>query len=212
MSVVPSLPTAAAVDAAVARVLARPELQEAPPTVWQRLWTWLREHLAEWWERIRALLALDPGTVQQTGETLLWVASVIGLAIVVVMLFRVLDGRRLPRSAPATSVLVDEPRARSLAEALAAAAAAAGAGAFLAAARTLYLAVLLWLDAHGHARFADDKTGSEYEREVHPGTLRTAFGSMLRAFYPVAYGGRADAPAAYARMRALASQMGVPER
>lgn len=208
----PNLPTAAAVDAAVARVLARPEFQEAPPTVWERLWTWMREHLAAWWERLRAFLALDPGTVRETGETLLWVVSVIGLAIVLVTLLRLLDGRRPARSVPAASVLVDEPRARSLAEALSAAAAAAGAGAFLAAAHTLYLAVLLWLDAHGHARFSEDKTGGEYEREVHPGTLRTAFGGMLRVFYPVAYGGRADAPAAYARMRALASEMGVPER
>jgi len=74
------------------------------------------------------------------------------------------------------------------------------------------VAVLLWLDGAGYARFAEDKTGAEYAREVRPGALRTAFTGVLRAFYPVAYGGRADAPGAYARMRELASRMGVPER
>ena len=57
--------------------------------------------------------------------------------------------------------------------------------------RVLYHGVLLWLDESGQARYEDDKTGGEYADEIRGRELRPSFRSLLRAFYPVAYGGKA---------------------
>jgi len=197
------------IDAAVARVLARPEFHEPPPTPWQRFTEWCGERLRELSEWFRGW-ELDAETVRDAGDVVLWVAGAATLALVGLALVNLLRGRRWRDGVRPSSVAVQAAAARSFEAELAAATAAAAAGAFLAAAHALYLAVLLWLDGARLARFGDDKTGAEYARELAPGSVRQGFVALLAAFYPVAYGGRADAAGAYARMRALAAQMGMP--
>jgi hypothetical protein len=93
---------------------------------------------------------------------------------------------------------------------LATAASAAADGRFLDAARALYLGVVLWLSAAGQLRFDEAATGEEYARRL-PGEAGGAFRALLATFYPLAFGGRPATTDAYARMRAAASALGVPE-
>jgi hypothetical protein len=212
MSTASSLPTAEQVEAAIARALARPEFH-APEGPWERMVAWLREHAAILWHWLHGLFALNPDRVRETGETLLWVVTAIAVGVAVLGVAKLLRMRPVTeRKHSPPGPHVASARERSLEAQLTAAAEAASSGAFLVAAHALYLAVLLWLDGAGHARFTEDKTGAEYVRELRPPALRKAFTVLLHAFYPVAYGGRPDAPGAYARMRALASRIGVPER
>jgi len=199
------------VDAALARVLASAEYREPPADALAPFRAWLGERLRALVEWLDGIIELDAGVVGSAGETLLWASAILAAMLVVRALMRA-PGRSAGHAgtAPGPSASAGGVE-RSLEAELAAAAAAAGAGAFLDAAHALYLAVLLWLDQAGELRYADAKTGADYTGELR-GDRRGAFAALLGAFYPVAYGGRADAASAYAHMRRLASALGVPER
>jgi hypothetical protein len=75
------------------------------------------------------------------------------------------------------------------------------------AAVATYQALLLRLDARGVVRYDAAKTPGEYRRETRRDpAVAGSFGGFLRAFEPVAFGGRALDGAGYERLRAAASE------
>ena len=78
------------------------------------------------------------------------------------------------------------------------------------AALALYQALLYRLDERGAVRYDAAKTPGEYRREARrePGAARTLDG-FLRAWEPVAFGGRGADAAGYSGLRALAAEGGV---
>jgi uncharacterized protein DUF4129 len=202
------LPAADDVRSALDRVFARPEFQPPQPSSWDRF----REGL---WELARRILR---PIFDAAGEALgnRWVAWIVVLVLgsfLVWLVIRTLrsvarSSDRVHRSGPAAAAaesarLAAEPHLRAAAE-------HASGGRFLEAAHALYLGAVLWLDEAGHARYEQSKTGEDYVREIGRTSLASPFRAMLRTFYPVAFGGRAAARETWDRMRAAASEMGVP--
>lgn len=205
-----TLPTPGAIQAALDRVLARPEFNPLPDGVLDRLQRWLWREWNGLWNEIRKLLFEGVGNVVTTS----WVIEVAVIALLlaaVVVLVRRLRAR-LPRTRRPIEPALDvtDPTAAARVQ-LAAAAAAAAAGRFLEATRALYLGVVLWLDATGRLRFDDAATGEEYARTLPRDGTGAAFRALLATFYPLAFGDRPATTEAYARMRAAATAMGVPE-
>lgn len=202
-----ALPNAAGVDAALARVLTRPEFQAPRETALDHLSRWLGEQVRlaiRWlWSQIGPLHGAF-GTP--------WVADVVlvvlAVALAAVAVRQLRRRRRGPGGAahrsPSPGSEPDEAGAY-----LRAAAAAARAGDFLPAAHALYRGVVLSLDAAGALRADDSATGAEYARALRGGPHEAGFAALLHAFYPVAYGGRPDAAGAYGRMCEAAAALGV---
>lgn len=205
-----TLPAAGAIAEALDRVLARPEFNPRPESPLDRFREWLTAQWTAWWNALRELLFDGIGSVVTTS----WVIEVIVIALVVALL--VVLARRLPQRARRTALpvagaaLADDDTAAARAQ-LAAAATAAAAGRFLDAAHALYLGVVLWLAASGSLRFDDATTGEEYARALPRDGVGAAFRTLLSTFYPLAFGDRPATTDAYARMRAAATAMGVPE-
>jgi hypothetical protein len=205
-----TLPAPGDITAALDRVLARPEFNPPPETALDRLRQWLTEQWNAWWDALRKLLFEGIGDVVTTS----WVIETIVIALVVALL--VVLVRRLPRrtrragDVDVVPPAADDATAGARAQ-LAAAAAAAAAGRFLEAAHALYLGAVLWLAAAGHLRFDDATTGEEYARALPRAGFGGPFRALLATFYPLAFGDRPATTEAYARMRAAATAMGVPE-
>lgn len=199
------LPEPAAIDAALARVLARPEFARLEPTSLDRAREWLAAQLRMLrdWLGDGPAFALD---VSWLDEAL--AATAVLLVAVLVHRRGWLRRRRIPRTDAAHAPPAPASGAR---DDLAAAAAAAGAGRFADAMHALYRGVVRWLDDVGRVPWDPARTGEDVARVLHDERLATSFRRLLRAFYPVAYGARPDAAGAYRRMRAAASEMGVPE-
>ncbi|MBI3845581.1 MAG: DUF4129 domain-containing protein [Planctomycetes bacterium] len=203
------LPNATDIGAAMERVFARPEFRPPEKNFLDRIreWAWERLHdfLGAVWSRIGPSVA---------NRWVGWFVLVALGAVFVFLLMRLLrsvirSSEAVHRSAtggPTTSErtrLAAEPHLRAAGE-------HAAAGRFLEAAHALYFGAVLWLDEAGHARFEQSKTGEDYAREVGAKGLGSGFRALLRAFYPVAFGGRAAARDTYERMRSAASEIGVP--
>ncbi len=205
-----TLPAPADIAAAIDRVLARPEFNPPPETALDRLREWLSGQWDAWYGALRRLLLEGVGDVVMTS----WVIETIVIALIVALL--VVLARRLPRmrrrARPLDGVpaAADDPTAGARAQ-LVAAATAAAAGRYLDAAHALYLGVVLWLSASGHLRFDDATTGEEYARVLPREGVGGPFRALLATFYPLAFGDRPATTEAYARMRAAATAMGVPE-
>ena len=203
------LPSAADVGAAIDRVFARPEFRPPEKGVVERLREWVGERLRDFFGGVWS--HIGPSIANR------WVGWFVLIALGAVFFFLLI---RLLRSIVRSSDAVHRSsivgpdaseRTRLAAEPqLRAAGEHAAAGRFLEAVHALYLGAVLWLDEEGHARFEQSKTGEEYSREVGAKGLSSPFRSLLRAFYPVAFGGRLAARDTYERMRSAASEMGVP--
>jgi hypothetical protein len=205
-----TLPAPGDIVAALDRVLARPEFNPRPETALDRLRAWLSAQWDEWYRALQRLFFDGVGDVIMTS----WVIESIVIALVVVLL--VVLARRLPsvkrraREHDVAPASADDPTGGARAQ-LAAAATAAAAGRFLEAAHALYLGVVLWLSASGQLRFDDATTGEEYARALPRDGVGGPFRALLATFYPLAFGDRPATTEAYARMRAAATAMGVPE-
>ena len=204
------LPGREEVFAAVERTLGRPEFQPPELSFLEQAWVVVQDALRE----------VQRWVLRQIGE---WIGGDERLGtVVLVLLFVALAGlllytiwsflgrqtslseRPLPAAASDSEVL---PRAHDWSRR---AHELARSGRYGEAMRVLYHGVLLWLDESGQARYEDDKTGGEYADEIRGRELRPSFRSLLRAFYPVAYGGRPPVEAAWSKMADAAAELGVP--
>ena len=202
-----ALPGRDAVGKALDRAYTRPELAEGPKGWLTRLREWFLELCGDWIEWLWESLGLEASS-----PSVFWSMVVVLSSILALILARILVrtfGRRSvasrrPTGAPSSRPSATDGASRMLSLALALAAG----GKHLEAMRALYLAVLLALDAHGRVRYVESKTGGEYAGEL-PGEDRRAFRSLLRLFYPIAFGGRTATPAAWDAMCAAARELGV---
>jgi hypothetical protein len=205
------LPTGPEVAGALERVYARPEFQPRPPGVTEPI----RAAIARAWAWVRGLLDGLPGfggDSELLERLLVIVLVVAAAAIVAYLLHQTLaglagGGARASGNGPDDS----EPGARSLPaagwEALAARLAADSR--HREAALALYQALLLRLEHRGALRYDAAKTPGDYLREAraHPQGRRLA--TFLRAFEPVAFGGRPIDHEGYARLRAVLDTEGA---
>lgn len=202
------LPDPAAVAGALERVYARPEFRPPEPGlldgVWARVGAAIRGIFGWVWG------VLDAGA---SGALVAYLAIALMLAAAAWIAVRWIRSSSRDPGASArrkAGAVVTRAPARGPREPIEAAARLAAAGRFVEAAHALYEGAILWLDDARHARFDPSKTGGEYAREIRPAPLAGAFRALLRAYYPVAFGGRPDAKGAFDRMREAADAMGVP--
>ncbi len=200
-------PSAAEVDSALAEVFRRPEFAPPPPSP-------LSDWLAGVWESVRRWIAatlaridLSPG-----GQRLLFWTAVALLALaalaLLIRLARIASaawrGRRPGRTRRTLRPLPAgggdwEARARD----------AAAQGRWRDAALALYQILLHRLAARGAVRVDAAKTPGDYRHETRPDqTAARALDAFLRAFEPVAFGGRPLDAAGYARLREAVAAAG----
>lgn len=84
-------------------------------------------------------------------------------------------------------------------------------GRFEEAMHHLYHGVLLWLDERELAGYEAGKTGGEYAREIRSSEAKSGFKELLRAFYPVAFGGRPASNDNWSNMQSAAGKIGALE-
>ncbi len=184
------IPTAAEVQAAVARVYARPEFQERH--TWQE---WLMARVARAFAWLGDRLSWLDG-LRTTHPVLFWLILAWLVAALVALVGHIVwtaakVARRAEGGGTAAAKEAGPPRPRGAAGWEAEAARLAGLGRLREAAAALYQALLLRLDALGAVRWDASKTPGDYRREArrHPEAAR-ALGGFLRLFEPVAFGGR----------------------
>ncbi len=186
-------------------MLARREFsapRKAGPLEWLgRQWSELKQSFWDVVERIRVLEVTAPVVYWLIlGWMVLSVLAIAAhLAISIARAWRARDrheaegrGDGLAGGARPRTPAAWEAEARRLADA----------GRLREAAVALYQALLLRLDARGVVRYDPAKTPGEYRREARRDAAgAAALGAFLRAFEPVAFGGRALDRAGYERLR-----------
>jgi hypothetical protein len=191
-------------NAALERILARPEFQWPPERV-----SPLARWIAQLRDRIRQWL-LDPpwpGAVSLPGDALAVVAAAV-LALVVWYVFRELASSLVPEAelgdaatgggAPLTSASALK-RAELLSKG----------NDYRTAVRFLYLSAILGLEERGLLRYDRSQTNREYLRSVaHLPQLAARLSRMIDVFERVWYGYHAVDAAAYARYEAWVIELG----
>jgi hypothetical protein len=195
------------VDAALARVLARPEFAERQSPALLRLISDLAAAFRRW---VASLFGFLPER-WYPAFTWLLVAVLCGLAVwavfaLVSALVTAPAQKRVPMQAAGQTRLQSEDAAWWEA----AARAASAAGRFRDAAVALYLAAVLRLDERGVLRYHPGKTPGDYRTEVraHPAS-RLPFDDFIRHFLPVAFGARTPDAASFRTLAAAAVDLGV---
>jgi hypothetical protein len=205
-----ALPTTERVGRALEEVYARPEFAGPDAvTLMDRIRELLWRALVWFFDLVGGLRALE-----HTAPVLFWIIVawlvVSALAILGHLLYTTftavgLGERAVRAGAPAPAAAV--PRPRSASDWEAAARRAAQEGRFREASLALYQALLLRLDARGAVRFDPAKTPGDYRREARGHPEARVLASFLRAFEPVAFGGRSLDPDGYERLRAAAGEV-----
>lgn len=201
-------PPADTVDAALARVFARPEFaeREAPELLRLiselaaafRFWvaSLLRSWVPELWHPAFAWLLVGLLCALALWALYALVSAVIGAPRPVDVPRR--DGRAVHTRGETAEWWESNARA------------AAAAGRFRDAAIALYMAAVLRLEERGALRYHPGKTPGDYRTEVrsHPASRRP-FDAFIRQFLPVAFGARAPDAAAFHALAASATDLGV---
>jgi len=207
-----TLPTPPQVERALDEVYSRPEFaaRSTSPDVWARLRQWIAEaigQLMEWLGSFRAM--------QEAKPVVFWlVVAWLGITAIALLAHLIYTGSAaftLRRgAAPEEGATGARRGPRTAADWEAEARRAAAEGRLRDAALSLYTALVLRLDARGALRFDPAKTPGDYRREVgrDPEVARP-FATFLRAFEPVAFGGRALDADGYERLRAAAGEAGA---
>jgi len=202
------LPAPAQVDDALEHVYALPEFAPAGRSPIQEglaaAWRWIRDF-------IRWLTPdLDFGAA---GDRTLLVVLVALMAVVGIAAVAHLSGvlpRLLRREERAEAARLAAGRPSRAAEWEARARRSAAAGEWREAALALYQALLLRLEERGAVRYDPSKTPGDYRREARRNAeARGVLDGFLRAFEPVAFGGRALDAGGYERLRDTAGRMGA---
>ncbi len=204
------LPTPAEVDRAVAAVFQRPEF--TAPTLSGPL-----ARLVEWYQQLRTAIGewLARLFVSTGGGTLLfWIfvtwLALTALALGIYFARSARRGWRARDQAAATAPGEGVPGVAGAAEWEAQARRAAAEERWRDAALALYQALLHRLDERGAVRYDAAKTPGDYRRESRrdPG-VANMLDRFLRAWEPVAFGGRGADAAVYSGLRELTAESGV---
>ena len=196
------------VDAALARVLARPEFAERSPPALLQLISDLAAAFRAW---IASLLAGWMPEEWYPAFTWLVIGLLCALAgWALYALVTALIGSPRAQASAAPSIPQAVVRGEDAAWWESAARAAAAAGQFRDAAVALYLATVLRLEERGVLRYHPGKTPGDYRSEVrsHPDSRRP-FENFIRQFLPVAFGARAPDAASFRALSASAAELGV---
>jgi hypothetical protein len=211
----PPPPGPAEVARALDKVYHRPELMPEHTSGWLA-------RLGEWWNAVLDWIGNLVGglldrlhVMQHAAPVLFWVlvgwlaVSAVAIAVHLVLTFmqgwtareRAADAQVPAAEAaarPRTPEAWEDEARRAVAQ-----------GRLRDAAVATYQALLLRLDARGVVRYDPAKTPGEYRRETRRDpAVAGAFGGFLRAFEPVAFGGRALDGAGYERLRSAAAEAG----
>lgn len=202
--------SAAQVQAALARILARPKYAPPEPPL---LYRWLGGASRWLWDRLSAAVRwlfphahLDPSTWSTLARVVSVLGVLVGLALIAYLLYlvgrAVLHRRRRRRARPGAAAA--PPSAEDW-EALARTAAARED--WRAAAMALYQAVLLRLSGAGALTLDQAKTPGDYRRDLRreDGVLATRFEAFLGGFERMAYGAASPGPDHYGRLTASAT-------
>lgn len=205
----------AEIEAALERVLARPEFarpQSSPIIHWaDQAIAWLGKQFGRFFDWLLPDLDMSAPGWPLFAEIALFLAAVAGalvLARLLIVALRAWRGRArarpLPReqaAAPATAeVWGSQARA------------AADRGDWRAAAAALYQAVVHRLAESGDVRLDSAKTPGDYRRELRRGRRRElapALEAFVRTFEHIVYGPSAADQPTYARLRAAAADLGT---
>lgn len=196
------------VEAALARVLARPEFAERSTPALLQLISDLAAAFRTW---IASLLGSWVPEQWYPAFTWLVIALLAGFAVwALYALVSALTGSpRTPETA-APGMRQVSVRGEDAAWWESAARAAAAAGQFRDAAIALYLAAVLRLEERGVLRYHPGKTPGDYRSEVRAhAESRRPFESFIRQFLPVAFGARAPDAASFRALAASAAELGV---
>ena len=200
------LPSAEAVQQAVARVYARPEYQEH-----HGIREWINRKLAEAFGWLSDKLG-SFSELRMSHPWIFWLVvgwlAVAAVALLAHLVWTAVQAAR--RAEPETGAgagKAAKSRPRTAADWEAEAARLAAEGRLREASAALYQALLLRLDGRGAVRFDPSKTPGDYRREArpHPEAAR-ALTAFLRLFEPVAFGGRAIDATGYERLRVTADE------
>ena len=203
------LPSAAEVQAAVARVYARPEYAER-----HGIREWINRKLAEAWGWLADRLG-SFGELRMSHPWVFWLVviwlSVAAVALLGHLVWTALQAARRAEPEPdAVGGKTGRSKPRTAGDWEAEAARLAAEGRLREAAAALYQALLLRLDHRGAVRYDPSKTPGDYRREArpHPDAARALTG-FLRLFEPVAFGGRGLDADGWERMRVAAAEGGA---
>lgn len=200
--------SADSVDAALARVLARPEFAERSPPALLQLISDLAAAFRAW------LASLLTGWMpEQWYPAFTWLVIGVLCALAGWALYALvvaLVGAPRAQGSAAHSVRQANIPGEDAAWWEAAARAAAAGGQFRDAAVALYLAAVLRLEERGVLRYHPGKTPGDYRSEVrsHP-DARRPFETFIRQFLPVAFGAHAPDAASFRALAATAAELGV---
>ena len=203
------LPAPAQVHDALEHVYALPEFAPVARSP-------IQEGLAAAWRWIRDVIRwLTPDfDFGQAGDRTLFIFLIVLMALVGIFAVLHLSGvlRRLLRrqEGPEAEARRAAGRPSRAAEWEARARKAAAAAHWREAALALYQALLLRLEEHGAVRYDPAKTPGDYRREARRNAeARGVLDGFLRAFEPVAFGGRPLDAGGYERLRDTAGRMGA---
>ena len=203
------LPSAEAVQQAVARVYARPEYAER-----HGIREWINRKLAEAFGWLSDKLG-SFSELRMSHPWIFWLVvgwlAVAAVALLTHLVWTAVQAAR--RAEPETGAGAGKAarsRPRTAADWEAEAARLAAEGRLREASAALYQALLLRLDGRGAVRFDPSKTPGDYRREArpHPDAARALTG-FLRLFEPVAFGGRGLDAEGWERMRLAAAEGGA---
>lgn len=196
------------VEAALARVLARPEFAERSPPALLQLISELAAAFRAW------IVSLLAGWIpEQWYPAFTWLVVAALCAVAVWALYALviaLVGSPRAAESPVPGVRQVSVRGEDAAWWESTARAAAAAGQFRDAAVALYLAAVLRLEERGALRYHPGKTPGDYRSEVssHPESRRP-FDTFIRQFLPVAFGARTPDAATFRALAASAAELGV---
>ena len=205
------LPDRAEIGRAITDVLSRAEFRTPEPTWWDRFKAWCFDLIGSVFRQLLGAIELDTALGKVIVAALvLALLAILGHIVWVVVSATKKEALSGLRSQVNHSQDHQLPSFESVQDALAAAQEFVAAGNFAAAMHALYRGALVWLDAHGQARFDPSKTPGDYTREIADAAARRSFAALIDAFEPIAWGGRPASSAAWERMRACALTLGVP--
>jgi Domain of unknown function (DUF4129) len=173
------------VDAVLRSVLARPEFQRRPSSIWLES---IRKRVGDWVARMLRRLTGTGVSARTVGVVLAWASSLLALSFLSWWLVQMLTRRSRAASLELSAIRPPAAAAREWAQR---AMAAARAGDFRESVRCGYRAALCRLDEQGVWRVDESRTPREYVRLLPAGDSRfDVVSDLTRQFEQVWYGRR----------------------
>ncbi len=144
-------------------------------------------------------------------RVIIFILAAVLLLLAIKLIILYLDRRRRGELPAEQDWVSTQPALQTPSALLDAARHSAAEGRFEEAMHQLYQGVILWLDERELAGYEAGKTGGEYAREIKSAEAKNSFKELLRAFYPVAFGGRSASSEKWASMQSAADKIGALE-